>query len=94
MELLPLPTGMAVLLGIALVVALFSHWRIHRFWRASLVSAAATPAVFLAACLVQAGLPDPLEPLALAYFSGFGFVVAVLSGGLIRVARVAVPVRA
>ena len=94
MELLPLPTGMTVLLGIALVVAVVSHWRILSFWRASLVSAAVTPSVFLAVCLLQAGLPDPLEPLAFAYFAGFGFVAAVVVGGLVRAARAAVPVRA
>jgi hypothetical protein len=94
MELLPLPTGMAVLLGVSLIAAVVAHWRIERFWSASLVSAVATVAVFFAVCLAQAGMPNPLEPLALVYFAGFGFLVAVVMGGLVRAARRAVPGRA
>jgi hypothetical protein len=94
MELFPLPTGMTVLLGVSLIAAVVAHWRIERFWPASLVSAVVTVAAFFAVCLVQAGTPNPLEPLALVYFGGFGFVVAVVFGGLVRAARRAVPGRA
>ena len=79
MDLSSVPTGMLVLAGIALVVAAFCHWYLRGFWRASLVSAVATPAVFLLASIVQErGVPDPLTGEALALFVGLCLLVHAL----------------
>jgi len=80
MDLFPLPTGMVVLTAIALAVAVVSHWRIQRFWRASLLSAVLAPILFLLACILQTGVPNPLLPVAFAYFTGFALLVAVVVG--------------
>ena len=93
MTLIPLPTGMVVLLAVAVVVAAITHWRVHRFWRATVMSALATVAVFFVLCLLQAGLPDPLEPRAIALFGGFGLLVATVMGVLVRAARASLPRR-
>lgn len=94
MELFPLPTGMVVLLGIALVVSVAAHWRIRRFWLACLLSAVVTTAGFLVASFLQAGVPTSLEPRPIVYFTGFGLLVAIVMGLLVKVLRQTVPGRA
>lgn len=87
MDLFPPPTGMVVLLGIALIASVVAHWRIRRFWPASLLSALATTAAFAVASYLQAGVPTSLEPRPMAYFTGFGLLVAVVVGLLARAVR-------
>jgi hypothetical protein len=94
MEIFPVPTGMVVLTAIALAVAAACHWRIRGFWRACLVSAVVTPVLFLIACVLQAGLPDPLEPKALLLFSGYALMVAIVMGMVAALARRLAPARA
>ena len=87
MELFPLPTGMAVLAWISLIVATLCHWRIRGFWLASVASAIFTPLVFLVVCLVQAGVPDSLGPSAFLLFGGFALLVALAVGVVASIAR-------
>ena len=87
MELLPLPTGMVVLLSIAVAVSVAAHWRIRRFWLASLLSALVTTAAFFVASYLQAGIPTSFEPRPIAYFTGFGLLVAVVIGLLLKAIR-------
>ena len=94
MEFFPLPTGMAVLAGISLIVAILCHRRIRGFWRASLASAVVTPLIFLVACLLQAGVPDSLGPMAFLLFAGFALLVALAVGGTASIARRFLPVGA
>ena len=90
----PLPTGMLVLLVIALVVWAISHWRVRRFWPATLMSAIATTTLFAAASFIQAGVPTSFEPRPLAYFTGAGLLVAMVMGLLANVARCTASARA
>jgi hypothetical protein len=75
-----IPTGVVVLLVISVAVALASHWWLRGLWRASAVTALVAPAIFFVASTFQAGLPNPLRFLALVYFAGFAFLIAVLVG--------------
>lgn len=94
MEIFPVPSGMVVLTAIALAVAAACHWRFRGFWRASLASAVMTPVLFLIACVLQAGLPDPLEPKALLLFAGYALLVAILVGMVAALTRRLAPARA
>ena len=93
MDLSSVPIGVSILLGIALVVAVFFHWHLRGFWRASLLSAVATPILFLLASMVQeSGLPEPLSVGAFALFAGFSLLVSLVVGvvtGLVRRVRLA-----
>ncbi|MCD9047087.1 hypothetical protein [Luteimonas sp. MHLX1A] len=95
MDFSQVPTGMIVLASVAVIAALIMHWRMRKFWLASVASAASTVAVFLVLSVIQQrGLPDPLEPLAFFYFALFGLVVAIIVGGFVRAVRLVLPVRA
>jgi hypothetical protein len=94
MNLLPLPQGMVVLLAIAFVAAVISHWRIRSFWFASAVGSVVTVAVFYVACFFQAGPPEPTGIAPFAMFAGFGFIVALCIGLLAKVVRPAISQRA
>ena len=83
-NMLPLPTGVTVLILIAVVAAALMHWRIKRFFLASTISALCSVGVFFIASTLQAGIPDPLEPPAVAYFFGFAFLIALGIGALAR----------
>ena len=91
MNLASMPTGMIVLLAIAIGVAALCHWRIRRFWTAAVVSALFTPAIFFAASTIQGGLPDPLRPVALVYFAGFALLIALVVGLVFSAARRLLP---
>jgi hypothetical protein len=94
MNLASMPTGMIVLLTIAFGVAAICHWRIRRFWRATVVTALVTPAIFFIASTIQGGLPDPLRPVALVYFAGFALLIAMLVGLAFSAVRRLLPVNA
>ncbi len=87
MDLLPLPTGMIVLLVISVVAASLCHWRVRGFWRASFLSSVLTPLLFFVASFLQAGMPQPLEPLAFVFFAGFSLLVAMVVGALATLTR-------
>ena len=88
MDLIPVPTGMLVLAGTALVVAAVCHWHLRGFWRASLTSTVVTPLVFLIISSVQErGVPSPLSLEAFLLFSGFSLLVAFLVGSGTAVVR-------
>ena len=91
---LPLPTGVAVLILIAVVAAAVAHWRIKHFLFASAVGALCSVGVFFIASTLQAGIPDPLEPIAFAYFLGFSLLNALAVGALARVTSRFRPARA
>jgi len=89
-----LPQGVIVLLVVAIVTAVLTHWRIRNFWLASVVSGIATYAVFYVVCLIQAGPPEPTGAKAFALFAGFGFIVAAVTGLATKVLRPALSRRA
>ena len=91
---LPLPTGVTVLILIAAVAAVVAHWRIKHFFLASTISALCSVGVFFIASTLQAGIPDPLEPVAFAYFFGFAFLIAMAIGALVRLTSRLRPARA
>ena len=93
-NMLPLPTGVTVLILIAVVAAALVHWRIKRFFLASTISALCSVGVFFIASTLQAGIPDPLEPIALVYFFGFAFLIALAIGVLGRLTSRIRPARA
>ena len=80
MNLSELPTGVTVLVAIAVLVACLAHWRVRHFWLASLISAITTVAVFYVVCLIQAGPPEAMGLAPLALFGAFSFMVAVVIG--------------
>ncbi len=92
MDLLPLPTGMIVLLALSIASACLCHWRVCGFWRASFLSALLTPLLFFVASYLQAGIPEPLEPIAFVFFGGFSLLVAIGIGVLAILARRFAPV--
>ncbi|MEN1942716.1 hypothetical protein WCE55_02500 [Luteimonas sp. MJ293] len=88
MDLSSIPTGVLIFAGIALVVAVFCHLYLHRFWRASLLSAVAAPALFLLASTVQErGLPEPLTIAAFALFAAFSLLISIIVGLVTGLAR-------
>ena len=92
MDLLPIPTAMLVLTGIALIVAGACHWHLRGFWRASLASAVVTPLVFFVVSLFQeAGVPSPLSLQAFTLIAGFSLLVAFLVGAGIAITRRLLP---
>ena len=91
---LPLPTGVAVLILIAVVAAAVAHWRIKYFLFASAISALCAVGVFFIASTLQGGMPDPLNPAAFAYFFGFAFLIAIAIGTLVRLTSRLRPARA
>ena len=82
-----MPTGLVVLIVIAVACALVAHWRIRGFWWATLASGPATALVFLAVSTVQGGFPDPFRPIVLVYFAGLGWIVAAQVGAAFVLAR-------
>ena len=91
---LPLPTGVTVLILIAVVASAAAHWRIKQFFFASTISALCSVGVFFIASTLQAGVPDPLEPIAFAYFFGFAFLIAIAIGAVVRLKSRLRPARA
>ena len=91
---LPVPTGVTVLILISVVAAALAHWRIKRFFLASTISALCSVGFFFIASTLQAGIPDPLEPIALIYFFGFAFLIALAIGALVRLTNRLRPARA
>ena len=93
MDLSSVPIGVSIFFGIALVVAIFFHLYLRRFWRSSLLSAVATPILFLLASMAQeGGLPEPLSVGAFALFAGFSLLVSLVVGvvtDLVRRVRLA-----
>jgi hypothetical protein len=89
MNIAPLSTGTLVFLGIAIGVAVLSHWRIRRFWLASLVSAVATFVIFLVASTIQAGLrlPDSLGVVSFLFLAGSAFLIAAIVGFVVASIR-------
>ncbi|MGY0635253.1 hypothetical protein [Luteimonas sp. A478] len=95
MDLSSIPVGVVILLGIALAVATFCHLYLRKFWRASLLSAAATPALFfLASTAQEGGVPEPLSAEAFALFAGFSLLISLIVGVVVVLARRIRPVGA
>lgn len=80
-------TGFLVLLAISVICAFIAHWKVRRFWKATLVSAPAATLTFMLFSTVQAGFPDPFRPVALLYFSGFALLVSAQVGAGFVLAR-------
>jgi len=88
MDLSSIPTGVLVLAGIALLVAVFCHLYLRRFWRASLLSAVVATALFLIASIVrERGLPEPLTAAAFALFAAFSLLISIIVGLVAGLAR-------
>jgi hypothetical protein len=74
------PEGMIVLTGCAVLVAALMHWRIGRFWVASLFSGFATFILFFMICFLFERLPAQRGIAPLVLISGYGYLVAVIVG--------------
>ena len=86
-------SGLIVLLLTAVAVSVLVHWRVPRLWAASALSAVLAVIVFFILCLLRDGMPEPLETRAIALFLGFAFLVAIMTGALAKMVRLAWPRR-
>ena len=76
------PTGMWVLLAVAVATAVLAHWRIRRYLLALAVSALATPAIFFVASSIHSGIPDAPYIAPFLAYAAVALVISAVLGAL------------
>lgn len=74
------PTGVWVLLAVAVAVAVLAHWQLRRYWLALAVSALATPALFFAVSSIRFGIPDPPYVAPFLAYATVALVISAIIG--------------
>lgn len=73
-------SGIFILLGVALLTALFCHWRIHKYLLASLAAAVVSITLFQIIDFLRLGYLDPFFLIALFLGGTVAWGIALITG--------------
>ena len=71
---------MIAYVALSVIVALLWHWRLSKFWIATVGASLSSPLIFQVLAYFHLGHLDPLFLIALAIQLGISFIAAVIIG--------------